>query len=131
LLKWPFVLLAVLIPVVVPAAFEVDNLVDTEIGAPILDVTTKPSEDLVFVLTPGEVLIYSADARKVIERIPVDKAFEKIAYQEDDRLVLTAGASSQMKILAYSRVYAIDTTGRALKGPADARVTLVVFDDYQ
>jgi hypothetical protein len=113
------------------AAFEIDNILKAEMGVPILDVTTKPAGELVFVLTPGAVLIYSVGDQAVLERIAVDKAFDRIAYQDEDRLVLTASQSAEMKIIGYSRIYAIDTTGRAVKGPADAKVTLVVFDDYQ
>ena len=128
---WLIVVAVLLNTAVGQAAFEIDSILKTEVGAPILDVTTKPAEDLVFVLTPGAVLIYSVGEQAVLERIAVDKAFDRIAYQDDDRLVLTASQSAQMKIIGYSRIYAIDTTGRAVKGPADAKVSLVVFDDYQ
>lgn len=128
---WSVICSFLLSTAVVQAAFEVDSIVKTEVGAPILDVTAKPAEDLVFVLTEGMVLIYSADDQAILDRIPVDKTFNRIAYQDDDRLILTAGQSSRMKIIGYSRIYDIDITGRAVKGPADAKVTLVVFDDYQ
>lgn len=129
--SWLVILVVLLSAAAGQAAFEIDSILKTEVGASILDVTTKPDEDLVFVLTPGAVLIYSVGDQAVLERIAVDKAFDRIAYQNDDRLVLTASGSAQMKIIGYSRIYTIDTTGRAVKGPPDAKVTLVVFDDYQ
>lgn len=130
-LYWLTICLFLLNTAAVKAAFEVDSILNTEIGAPILDVTAKPAEDLVFVLTQGAVLIYSTDEKTVLERIPVDKAFDRIAYQDDDRLILTSGQSTKMNIIGYSRIHAIDITNRAVKGPVDAKVTLVVFDDYQ
>ena len=123
--------MAVLIPSVLLAAFEHESILKTEIGAPILDVTTNPAEDLVFILTPGAVLIYSSAERAVLDQIPLEESFDRIAYQNDDRLVLTSVEPSRINIIRFSRIYDIDLSGRAVKGPPDAKVTLVVFDDYQ
>jgi hypothetical protein len=86
---------------------------------------------MIFILTPGAVLIYSATDQAVLDRIPVEKPFDRIAYQDPDRLVLTAGDPSRINIIRFSRIYDIDLSGRAVKGPLDAKVTLAVFDDYQ
>ena len=48
-----------------------------------------------------------------------------------DRLILTAAEQSRIDVIRFSRIYDIDLSGRAVKGPQDAKVTLVVFDDYQ
>lgn len=126
------VLLAViLIPAVLHAAFDVERILNAEIGETILDVTTNPAGDLVFALTPGEVLIYSTEEQAVLDRIPVDRPYDRIAYQAEDRLVLTAANPSRINIIRLSRIFDIDLSGRAVKGPPDAKVTLVVFDDYQ
>ena len=76
-------------------------------------------------------LIYSTTDQAVLDRIPVEKQFDRIAYQDPDRLVLTAAEPSRINIIRFSRIYDIDLSGRAVKGPRDAKVTLVVFDDYQ
>lgn len=130
-MKLAVILAVVLIPVAVHAAFEHERILNAEIGAPILDVATNPSGDLVFVLTPGNVLIYSTDDQAVLDRIPVAGPFDRIAYQDEDRLVLTAAKPSRISVIRFSRIFDIDLSGRAVKGPPDARVTLVVFDDYQ
>jgi len=130
-MKLAVVLLVILLPDALHAAFEVESILKADIGAPILDVTTNPAEDMVFVLTPGAVLIYSTTDQAVLDRIPVDKQFDRIAYQDTDRLVLTAAAPSRISIIRFSRIYDIDLSGRAVTGPRDAKVTLVVFDDYQ
>lgn len=128
---WVFILLVVLLPATLHAAFEHESILKVDIAAPILDVTTNPAEDLVFILTSEAVLIYSIADQVVLDRIVLDASFERIAYQGDDRLVLTAAEPSRINIIQFSRIYDIDLSGRAVKGPPDARVTLVVFDDYQ
>ena len=125
------VLAVVLAPAALQAAFEYEHLLKADLGASILDVTANPDEDLVFVLTPGAVLIYSIGDQAVLDRIPIEKRFDRIAYQDEDRLVLTARDPSTISILKFSRIYDIDLSGRAVKGPGGAKVTLVVFDDYQ
>jgi hypothetical protein len=70
-MKLAVVLLVVLLPASLHAAFEVESILKADIGAPILDVATNPAEDMVFVLTPGAVLIYSTTDQAVLERIPV------------------------------------------------------------
>ena len=120
-----------LTPSMLQAAFEHENILKADVDSPILDVTTNPAEDLIFVLTPGAVLIYSTDDQAILDRIPVDNQFDRIAYQNDDRLVITSANPSRINIVRFSRIYDIDLTGRAVKGPPEAKVTLVVFDDYQ
>jgi hypothetical protein len=125
------IIAVVLIPIALPAAFEHESILRTEIGAPILDVATNPADDLIFVLTSGAVLIYSTDDRTVLDRIPLKASYDRIAFQKDDRLILTATKPSQINIIRFSRIFDIELAGRAVKGPKDAKVTLVVFDDYQ
>ena len=131
IMKLAVLLMVMLLPAWLHAAFEVESVLKADIGAPILDVTTNPAEDLVFVLTSGEVLVYSTTDQAVLDRIPVEKQFDRIAYQDPDRLILTAAEPSRINIIRFSRIYDIDLSGRAVKGPRDAKVTLVVFDDYQ
>ena len=130
-IKLAVVLMVMLLPASLHAAFEVETILKTNIDAPILDVTTNPAEDVVFVLTPGAVIIYSTTDQAILDRIPVEKQFDRIAYQDPDRLILTAAEPSRISIIRFSRIYDIDLSGRAVKGPRDAKVTLVVFDDYQ
>ena len=130
-MKLAIILLVTFLPFTLHAAFDVESVLKVDIGQPILDVTTHSTEGLVFVLTPGMVLIYSTEDQALLERIPLEQPFDRIAYQDPDRLVLTAAEPSRMSVIRFSRIYDIDLSGRAVKGPRDARVTLVVFDDYQ
>ena len=130
-LKWIVAAVVLMLPSGLQAAFEYESILQADIEGPIVDVATNPAEDLVFVLTPGKILIYSTDYQAVLDRIPVDAGFDRIAFQSDDRLVLTAKQPARLDIIRYSRIYDIDLKGRAVKGPSDASVTIVVFDDYQ
>jgi hypothetical protein len=130
-LRLTAILAVILIPATLYAAFEVERFLKADIGAPILDVTTNPAGDMVFILTPGAVLIYSTPEQVVLDRIAIEEPFDRIAYMDEDRLVLSAGQSARITIIRFSRVYDIDLSGRAVKGHRDAKVTLVVFDDYQ
>ena len=130
-MKLAIVFMVMLLPAALHAAFEVESVLKADIGAPIIDVTTNPAEDMIFVLTPGAVMIYSTTDQAVLDRIPVDKEFDRIAYQDPDRLILTGAEPSRINIVRFSRIYDIDLSDRAFKGPQDAKVNLVVFDDYQ
>jgi hypothetical protein len=116
-----------------PAAADIEweNLQKFSLETQALDVTTSFDGDTVFMLTPGEIQIYSLEDGKVSGRIPVDPHFNRIAYAEGDRLVLSAGDPSTVAVIQYANVYPIDITGKPAKGPETAKVTLVVFDDYQ
>lgn len=130
-MKWAVVLCFALIPGALNAAFEHERIHQSKIGAPILDMAANPADELVFLLTPGAVLIYSTADQIVLDRIPLEEPYDRIVYQGEDRLVLTGAQPSQVSMIRYSRIYDIDLTGRAVKGPPDAKVALVVFDDYQ
>ncbi|MCP3889914.1 MAG: hypothetical protein GY702_13740 [Desulfobulbaceae bacterium] len=125
------VFLLILIPNLLNAAVEYESLIQVDLDASILDVTTNSTADLIFVLTPGEVLILSAMDGKIVDHIPVEKKFERITYHHEDKLILTARNPSIINIIKYSRIYDIDLINRPFKGRSDAKVTLVVFDDYQ
>ena len=128
---WIVAAVVFVLPSGLQAAFEYESILKEEIDGPIVDVAANPADELVFVLTPGQIVIYSTENRSILDRIPVDAGFDRIAFQADDRLVLTAKQPAKLDIIRYKRIFDIDIQGRAVKGPPDARVTIVVFDDYQ
>lgn len=129
--KWATICVLVLIPAAVSATFEAESVIKTKLDAPILDVATNAEENLAFLLTKGAVLIYSIDEKAVLDRIPLDGPFDRISLLDDERLVVTDSTTAQLNVIQFNRIYDIDLSGRYFKGPADAKVTLVVFDDYQ
>jgi hypothetical protein len=130
-LIFAILLVFILIPSISLAGFEHESIFKADIDSPILDVTTNPDGDLIFILTSGSVLIYSAGDQKILDRIPLDNQYDRIAYQNDDRLIITSTKPSQINIVSFSRIYDIDLTERAILGSPEAKVTMVVFDDYQ
>ena len=130
-MKWVVAAVILMLPAGSQAAFEYESILKAAVDGPIVDVAAHPDADLVFVLTPGKILIYSTDDQVVLDQIPVDKGFDRITYQDDDRLVLTARQPSRINILHFSRIYTFNLKGRAVNGPPDAKATIVVFDDYQ
>ena len=113
------------------AKISFESILASDMAASIIDMTTDPDENLIFLLTPKAVLFYSPEKETVVDRIPLSDTFDCIAVLDGDRLVLTNDDPSRMTIIRYDRIYSIDITNRAFKGPADANVTIVVFDDYQ
>jgi hypothetical protein len=132
-IKWFFFSLLTLLwlPQVVHAGIEWKNLREIKLESQALDVTASFDGKLIFALTPGKILVYSAAEDAMIDRIPVDTAYTRIAYSNDQRIILSAADPAALGILRYDRVYDINITNRPYRGPREAKVTLVVFDDYQ
>ena len=97
-----------------------------------LDVATSDDGRMVFVLTRGEIVVYSPDKNSIFKRIPLDQEFDKIEYStRGSILVLTSSTLKTLKIIRVDQIYPIDISGLAFKGPENAPVTIAVFDDYQ
>jgi hypothetical protein len=97
-----------------------------------LDVATSDDGRMVFVLTRGEIIVYSPAANNISKRIPLDLEFDKIEYSSRGKiLVLTSSTLNTLKIIRVDQIYNIDISDLPFKGPASAPVTIAVFDDYQ
>ena len=97
-----------------------------------LDVTASADGQSVFILVPGEIVVYSVTADEVEKKIPVDKDFDRITYSPKlHALVLTGRGSKALKILKLQDIYELDVSGLPFRGPENAPVTVVVFSDYQ
>ncbi len=85
-----------------------------------------------FILTPGEILIFSIQEGTINDQIPVDKDFDRIApLLRPDLLTLTSSTKQALEVIRFETIYKIDLTGLPFKGPQEASVTVAVFDDYQ
>ena len=119
-------------PQVVQADLEWRIIKDLDLKATPLDVVSSADGRRLFILTPGEILVYSFPDGKLTDRIPVDKDFDKIAsLPRGDILTITSSTKKALQLILLETVYKIDVTGSPFKGPKDALVTIVVFDDYQ
>ncbi|MFQ6032646.1 MAG: YncE family protein [Candidatus Zixiibacteriota bacterium] len=103
-----------------------------KLNAQPLDIAASVDGKTIFILTPGKILVYSISEDKVTKRIPVDVGFDRIAYSEkNNTLILTSSSLKKLKVIQGDQVYKLDLSGSPFKGPADAAVTIAVFDDYQ
>jgi hypothetical protein len=97
-----------------------------------LDVAASSDGEWLFVLTPGQVLVYSAPENKLLKRIPVDEQFDRLTHSaRDNTLVLSSSSGRNLKFIELELVHEFDVSGLPLKGPENAVVTVAVFGDYQ
>ncbi len=96
-----------------------------------LDITTSEDGKRTFVLSKGgKVLIYGRKGLE--EQIKVDPAFDRItAAVGGDRLFLSSSKTRQVREVLVDFVHKIDINGSPFLGPEKAKVTLVVFSDFQ
>ena len=119
-------------PQIIQADMEWRIIRDLDLKTTPLDVAPSADGKWLFVLTPGEILVYSFSEGKITDRIPVDKDFDRItSLPRADLFTITSSTKKTLQIILFEAVYKIDITGLPFKGPQDASVSIVVFDDYQ
>lgn len=97
-----------------------------------LDVTPSADGDLLFILAPGELLVYSLRQGKITERVPVGKEFDRITASPRGNLItLTSSTKNSLQIVLLEFSYPIAVKGLPFKGPENAPVVVAVFTDYQ
>ena len=97
-----------------------------------LDISASVDGRWIFILVPWEILVYSVSEDKVVNRIPVDKAFDKLTHSaRSNTLVLSSRSEKTLKIIQLELIHKIDISGLPFKGPENAPVTMAVFGDYQ
>ena len=117
-----------------PARADVEwrTLKELELKSEPLDIFQSPDGQQLFILIRGEVLIYSLAQQTYTDRIPVGSEFDRVAYAPQSRtLTLTSSAKKSLLVLSLDFIQKFDISGLPFKGPENARVTLVVFSDYQ
>lgn len=99
---------------------------------PPLDVETSTDGKLMFVLVPGEVLIFSDLGDQPINRITVGAHFNRMTFAEKlDMLILSSNSNKTVELMRIDLINKISIDGSPFIGKADATVTIAVFDDYQ
>jgi len=97
-----------------------------------LDNAVSTDGKLLYILSAGEILVYSLTQNKTINTIPIESEYDNIAVSpQGNSLIVTSSAGKSLKIIDLEYIYNIDISGLPLKGPADAPVTIAVFSDYQ
>jgi hypothetical protein len=96
------------------------------------DVASSEDGSMIFILAPGELIIYSSKNDKIVSRSAIDTSYDKITYSgQNNTLILTSRSSKLLKIIHVEQIYEISLSSLPLKGAIDAPVTIAVFDDYQ
>jgi hypothetical protein len=120
------------VPQFIYAEIDTTLIKQTNLDVQPLDIAASADGKMIYVLARGEILLYSIDEGKVSNRIPIDKDFDKLTYAaKDNVLILTSSSSKTLKIIQVDFIYNITLDGLPYKGPANAAVTIAVFDDYQ
>jgi hypothetical protein len=105
---------------------------DLNLEASPLDVAASSDGKWLFVLTPGQLLVYSVPENKLLKQIPVDGLFDRLTHSpKDNTLVLSSSSGKSLKFIELQLVHEFDVSGLPFKGPENAPVTVAVFGDYQ
>jgi hypothetical protein len=97
-----------------------------------IDVVPSLDGKWLYVLTSGEIHIYSLPEYRVVKRIPLGKSFDRLAYSpEQNTLIASSSAEKTVKIIQLDVVHRFSYEGLPFKGPENAPVTIAVFSDYQ
>jgi len=120
------------VPQLVHSAVDWTIVRQIDLNAEPLDIAASADGRLIFVLVPGEILVYSISEDRVSNRIPIDKAFDRLTHSaKTNVLILTSRSAKTLKIIQLETIHNIALSGLPFKGPADAPVTIAVFSDYQ
>jgi hypothetical protein len=97
-----------------------------------LDIAASADGQWLFILTPGEIIVYSAFENKISKGIPIDKGFDRLTYSaRDNALILSSRTEKSVKIIQMELIHQFDNSGLPVEGPENAPVTVAVFGDYQ
>ena len=127
------VMLAFLLTAVsVSAEMQVELNKRQPLGKTPLDIAQSVSDGRLFVLLEGgTVQIFSADGQ-IQERFQAEPDVTTLEVSPDgSRLYLGNAKSNELQFIELSVVYDLPVNNSATKGPADAPVTVTLFDDFQ
>ena len=132
------VLLAIVIVMISLSRLEASDGVDWSIlktlkldAAPI-DMAVSPDGRRIFVLTDqGKIIVYSADGEEEAS-LEVGPQVDEIRLgPEGDILISNSRANKTVQVFALDFIQKINISGSPFKGPADAPIVIVAFDDFQ
>jgi protein-disulfide isomerase len=103
-----------------------------DLKTPPLDISASADGKWLYILSAGEVAVYSFANGTIVNRIPIDKAFGRMVYvKEKNALVVTSHAGNTVQIIQLEIVNQFALSGLPYKGSKNAPVAVVVFSDYQ
>ena len=122
----------VCVPQLVHADVDWTIIRELNLGARPLDIAASGDGQLIFVLVPGEILVYSISEDKVTNRIPVGKVFDRVTHcARTNRLILASSSAQALTMIQVEIIHDIALSGLPVRGSEDAPITIAVFSDYQ
>jgi len=119
-------------PAVLPATIDWTISGELDLKAPPADMSASADGKWLYILSAGEITVYSFAENKIVNRIAVDKAFDKMIYlKEKNALVVTSHSGKTVQIIQLEEVHQFDISGLPFQGSKSAPVTIAVFSDYQ
>jgi hypothetical protein len=129
---WTFMVFWISVPQVFAADLELTESKQLTLDVSPLDIAASADGQWLFILTPGEIIVYSAFEDKISKGIPIDKGFDKLAYSaRNNALILSSRSEKAVKIIQLELIQQFDNSGLPVQGPENAPVTVTVFGDYQ
>jgi len=125
-------LLAVFTPFSAHAAVDWEVSGAVQLDETPIDIARAQAGQLTYLLTDqAKVLIYGDDG-KLVGTVPVDPSVTDIAISpKGDQLYLINGERKTLKAIDIHFIVDFHTEGSPFLGPADAKVVVVVFSDFQ
>ncbi len=122
----------VLVPQLFAADLELTERKQIKLDVSPLDTAISADGQWLFILTPGEIIVYSTLEEKISKGIPIDKGFDRLTYSaKTNSLILSSQSEKAVKIIQLELIHKFDLSGLPFKGPENALVTMAVFGDYQ
>lgn len=114
------------------AAVEWDILSTFTLEKAPVDMAVSLNGRLVYVLTDGgTIYIYSTEGT-LKDKISVGKSIDRITIgPREDLLFISSSENKTVQLVTVGFVQHINVTGSPFKGPADAKVVIAVFSDFQ
>lgn len=113
-------------------AVEWDTKTKIEMDTSPRDVAISFNDKWVFILNDkGEILVYSKEGI-LKEKITVGKHVDQIKVGPRENVIFLSSRQKQsVEVVELNFIQNINIVGSPFKGPADAPVTIAVFDDFQ
>jgi hypothetical protein len=125
-------IVTVFLPHQVRADIEWTMLKEINVKSPPLDVSSSADGQMLYILSPGEILIYSLSDKKVTNRIPISGEFDRLTVLPgSNSLIATSSTQKSLRIINLEFIQKIDISGHPVRGSKNAPVTVAVFVDYQ
>jgi len=129
----PLLILGLILAAVsVCAEMQIDLSKRQALGKTPLDIAQSVSDGRLFVLLEGGAIqIFSADGQ-LLERFQADEDVTSLEVSPDGKRVYLGNAkSNELQFIDLSIIYVLPVNNSATKGPANAPVTITVFDDFE